>query len=100
MDLIISLLAVYGLQFLITQSNGPFNLISRFRNWLFLRKSCGPFFFDLFSCSFYSCCWAGTIIYPLTGQSWKLAPFILWVLTSGTVGLILEAILSRLHREP
>lgn len=95
MESIIYLLAVFGLQFLITQSNGPFNSISNMRNWLIRNKYYGVFFYKLLSCSFCSGCWAGLIIYLLIIIKFN---FCLWFFAGGSICLIIDALLLKLHQ--
>jgi hypothetical protein len=99
MELLIIILAIYGLQFLITQSDGPFGVIAHARGWLMRNKYFGVFFYKLFDCPFCSGCWSGGIIYLISQQSYKLSSGICWVLTGGIICLMLNAVLERLHRE-
>jgi hypothetical protein len=99
MELLIIILAIYGLQFLITQSDGPFGVIAHSRGWLMRNKYLGVFFYELFGCPFCSGMWAAGIIYLISQQTYKLGYGICFILTGGIICLMLTAILERLHRE-
>jgi len=97
--MIISLLAIFGLAFLLKESAGPFDIMDRFRNKLMTTKYIGVFFFKLLSCYFCVGCHCGWIVYLLSAEHYTWQFFILWTLTGGTVSLILDAALARLHKE-
>ena len=99
MDTLISFLAIFGLQFLITQSEGPFGLIAKMRSLLFRLGPLGPFFYKLFECPFCSGCWAGAAIYMIGQEPYKLASFVLWVLAGGAVCLVADGVVSKLHQQ-
>ena len=99
MNTVFYMLAIYGLYFLFVQSDGPFGIIGKFRNLLMRCGPFGPFFYKLFACPYCSGCWAGAAIYMIAQEHYKLSSFALWVLTGGTVCLMLDAALTRLHRE-
>jgi len=99
MNILFYLLAIFGLQFLVTQSDGPFGIIGKARNLLMRAGVLGPFFYKLFSCPFCSGCYSGLIIYLISQHSYKLSEGALWVLTGGSTCLILDGVLARLHRE-
>jgi hypothetical protein len=99
MNTVIALLAVFGLQFLITQADGPFGVIAWMRNWLIRNKYFGVFFYQLLSCPLCSGWWAGLTIYFLSQESYKLNGAILWGLSGSATCLILGAILDRLQRQ-
>src|SRR5579863_9132754 len=99
MNIIIAILAIYGLAFLLKDSDGPWGIMNWLRRTLFNLPWAGVFFIKLFDCYFCLGCHCGWIIYLLIsrGFSWKF--FILWTLAGGAISLILDGILSRLHRE-
>jgi hypothetical protein len=99
MNILFSLLAIYGLYFLIVQSDGPFGIIGKARNLLMRFGALGPFFYKLFSCPFCSGCWSGLVIYMITQHPYKLSDAVLWVLTGGATCLMLEAVSAWLHKE-
>lgn len=99
MDLILQLLAIFGLAFFIKDSNGPFDIMSKLRRVLMQNKYVGVFFFKLFECYFCIGCHCGWIVYLLSADVYSWQFFILWTLAGGATSLILDAALSRLHRE-
>lgn len=98
MNIILYLLAIFGLYFLIVQSDGPFGLIGKGRNLLMRAGVLGPFFYKLFECPFCSGCWAGAAIYLISQYPYKLSDGALWVLTGGSVCLMMDGLLTHLHR--
>jgi len=99
METLITLIAIYGLAFLIKESDGPWGLIAWARNSLVRNKYVGVFFFKLFDCYFCTGCHCGWIIYLLSHETYKFNLLILWVLAGGAISLILDTLMSHLHRE-
>lgn len=99
MNLVISIFAIYGLAFLIKESDGPWGVIAWLRNRLIRTKWVGVFFYKLLNCYFCVGCHCGWIVYLLSAESYKWQFFILWALAGGTACLILDAIHTRLLRE-
>lgn len=97
MELLITLLAIYGLAFLLKDSAGPFDLMDKMRIWLFHNKYVGTFFFKLFDCYFCLGCHCGWVVYLLSHDSWNWQFFMLWTLAGGAISLILDALLTKLH---
>jgi hypothetical protein len=98
MTIIIWILAIYGLAFFIKQSSGPFDVMDKLRSKLMLNKQVGVFFFKLLDCWFCLGCHCGWIVYLLSDQPFKLQFFILWSLAGGTISLLIDALLSKLHQ--
>ena len=99
MDILIYFFAIYGLSFTIKETDGPWNLIGRWRNWMMRLPVIGVQFYNLLNC--YMCLgfWCGIIIYLLTQESYKLNIMFVWGLAGGTISLILDGVISFLHRE-
>lgn len=93
------ILAIFGLAFLIKDSNGPFDIMSNLRRALMQNKYVGVFFFKLFECYFCIGCHCGWIVYLLSHEHYSWQFFILWTLAGGTISLMLDGVLARLHRE-
>lgn len=98
MHIAIILMAIFGLQHLITQSSGPFNWLGQFRNWLFLRKSCGPFFLDLFSCPYCAGIYSAALICGVRWLFPALGNLVCFILAGGVACLFLDAALNRLYK--
>ena len=98
-ETIVTLLAIYGLAFLIKDSAGPFDIMDWMRRTLMQNKYVGVFFFKLFDCYFCVGCHCGWIVYLLSHRSYSWQFFILWTLAGGIISLMMNAVLSRLHRE-
>src|SRR5277367_4242249 len=99
MNIVIAIFAIYGLVFLLKESDGPWNIINWFRRTLFsLPYSIGVFFIKLFDCYFCLGCHCGWIVYLLSTAvpTWHF--FILWTLAGGAISLILDGIVGALHR--
>lgn len=99
MELLITLLAIYGLAFLLKDSAGPFDVMDKMRVWLFQNKYVGVFFFKLFDCYFCLGCHCGWIVYLLSHENYSIQFFTLWTLAGGAISLILNGVIERLHRE-
>lgn len=99
MNIAISLLAIYGLAFLIKDSDGPWGIMNWFRRTLVSNKYVGVFFYKLFDCYFCVGCHCGWIVYLLAVHPFHWQFLILWTLAGGAVSLILDGVVSRLHRE-
>jgi hypothetical protein len=99
MNVVVIICAIYGLAFAIKQTDGPWGLIARWRNWMMRLPLVGVQFFKLLDCYFCLGFHCGWMTYLLAENSYKWQFFILWGLAGGTLSLILDAILARLHRE-
>jgi hypothetical protein len=97
--IVLQLLAIFGLAFLIKESAGPFDIMDWIRNQLMRNKYVGVFFYKLLSCYFCVGCHCGWIVYLLSAETYSWQFFALWTLTGGAVSLMLDAVLSRLHRQ-
>jgi hypothetical protein len=99
MIILIALLAIFGLAFAIKQTDGPWNLVGRWRNLMMRIPYLGVQFFKLLDCSFCLGFHCGWIVYLLTENNPTWQFFILWALAGGTISLIIDGVLTRLHRE-
>jgi hypothetical protein len=99
MTTILLFLAIFGLAFLVKQSDGPWGVMNWLRRTLLQNKHVGVFFFNLMECWFCVGCHAGWIVYLLGHDVWQWQWFIIWTLAGGTVSLMMGSLLERLHRE-
>jgi len=100
MDLVIFCLATFGLSLLVKEMEGPFGIISKWRNLMLRLPIIGVQFFKLMDCYFCTGIWAAAAIFLIRiGCDKLIADAVCWVLAGGTICLIIDAILSRLHRE-
>lgn len=99
METVIAILAIYGLIFAVKETDGPWGMMNWIRRQLFSTKYLGVFFFNLITCPYCCGCWAGLAIYFLTQESYKWNWATCWFLAGGVVGLIIDGILSQLHRQ-
>jgi hypothetical protein len=97
MGTIISLLAIFGLAFLIKESDGPWGIMAWIRNQLIRNKYVGVFFYKLLSCYFCVGFHCGWIVYLLQEKEFAWQFLILWGLTGGVICLILDGVLTKLH---
>jgi hypothetical protein len=98
MTTIITILAIYGLYFAIKETNGPWDLISKWRNLMMRIPFIGVQFYKLLECPYCLGFWAGLIIYLLSNQSYKLSWAGCWGLAGGTICLLMDGILNWLHK--
>lgn len=98
MEIIIILLAIFGLAFLFKESDGPWGIMSWLRNRLMTNKYVGVFFYKLLSCYFCVGFWSGIVVYLLSQDLWKFNLLICWGLAGGVICLILDALLAKLHQ--
>jgi hypothetical protein len=96
MNFILCLLAIFGLAFLIKESDGPWGIIAWLRNKLMKNKYVGVFFYKLFDCYFCVGFHCGWIIYLLSSDKVLWNFFILWGLAGGCFCLIINSLLSKL----
>ena len=96
LDCIITIVAIFGLAFLIKESDGPWGVIAWARNWLMTNKVVGVFFFKLLDCYFCLGFHCGWLVYLLHEQSWSLSFFILWGLAGGMLSLTFDMLLKKL----
>src|ERR1022692_2912157 len=94
---IVSLLAVFGLCFLLKESDGPFNIISRWRNLMLRMPFIGVQFHSMISCWYCSGCWSALAIYLIAAPTYNFVSGLLFVLAGGATCLILDSILNRVN---
>jgi hypothetical protein len=99
MNIVILICAIYGLAFAIKETDGPWSLISRWRNWMMRLPLVGVQFYKLLDCYYCLGFHCGWIVYLMSAESYKLGWALCWGLSGGTACLILNAILTRLYRE-
>jgi hypothetical protein len=98
MQIIITIFAIYGLAFAIKETDGPWNIVGRCRNWIMKLPVVGVQFYKLLSCYYCTGFWAGLAIYFMTQESYKLGWAVCWALAGGAACLIIDALLSKLHQ--
>ena len=99
MNILIALLAIFGLAFTIKETSGPFDVLDKLRGLLMRNKYVGVFFYGLLSCYFCVGFHCGWIVYLLSENNYTWQFFVLWALAGGTISLIIDGVLTRLHRE-
>lgn len=96
LNILIAIFAVFGLAFAIKQTDGPWDLIAKWRNWMASLPTIGVQFYKLLDCYFclgFHCGWIVFLLY------YCHLFIILWALAGGVICLIMDGVLSRLHRE-
>jgi hypothetical protein len=96
MEIVLSLLAIFGLTFLLKESDGPCGIMSWMRNKLIANKYVGVFFYKLLSCYFCVGFHCGWMVYLLQAEYYKFQFFILWGLAGAAISLILDGLLTKL----
>jgi len=99
LDTIIVLLSIFGLHFLIKESDGPWGIMAWLRNILIRFQFFGVFFYNLLDCSFCVGCHIGWIMYLIHEKTYHINNFIIWMLAGGTICLFGNAILNKLYQE-
>lgn len=99
MEILIILLAMFGLTFALKEIDGPFDLIVKFRSKLIQNQYVGVFFYKLFSCYFCTGFHGGWIIYLLHEKVWHWNLLIIWGLAGGSISLIIDGLLTKLHSD-
>lgn len=97
--MIVALLAIFGLAFLLKESDGPWGVMNSFRNFLISRKYCGVFFYKLLECWFCTGCHCGWMVYLLYAEHYTWQFFTLWTLAGGVISLMLGGLFEYMHRE-
>lgn len=97
--ILISLLAIFGLQYAIRQTDGPWGILAAVRNRLMQNKYVGVFFYQLLSCPFCTGFWSGIAVYCLQASALEVKETLLWGLTGAATSLIMDAVLTRLWKE-
>jgi hypothetical protein len=100
MEVLIYILAIYGLAFLLKESDGPWGLIALGRNKLMTNPHVGVFFYELLNCYFCLGFHCGWFVYLLWADEWHLQFLFLWGLAGGTICLILDAVIVKLTAPP
>jgi hypothetical protein len=88
LDFLITVCAIFGLAFLLKESDGPWGIIAGSRNLLMRNKYVGVFFYKLLDCYFCIGCHCGWIVYLLHEHSYNWRSFILWTLGGGIISLL------------
>jgi len=97
LDCIITICAIFGLAFLLKESDGPWGVVAWLRNKLMKNEHVGVFFYKLLGCYFCLGFHCGWIAYLLHEPSFTIQFFILWGLAGGIISLIFDALLSKLR---
>lgn len=96
LDCVITVCAIFGLAFLIKESDGPWGIMAWLRNAVMQSKRFGVFFYKLLDCYFCLGFHCGWIVYLLHERAHNFEFFILWGLAGGVISLILNALLGKL----
>lgn len=94
--MLLSLLAMYGIAFFLKDSDGPWGIMSWFRNQLMQNKHVGVFFYKLLSCYFCVGFHAGWIVYLLQANKISIGGFIVWGFVGAATNYILEGVMMKL----
>lgn len=97
MNIIIFCLAIFGLAFLVKETDGPGGIIAWFRNLLLQNKYVGVFFYKLLSCYFCTGMYCGAAVYLLSQPAFQWNLLFLWSLAGGVICLIMDGLMNKLH---
>lgn len=98
---ILYIFAIFAMTYAIRELDGPFNILSRFRNFL-MTKPPGKlkvFFYQLLSCSYCVGTYPGILVFLTTLLPAPFNLIILWGLTGASVSIIFTSVLERINRE-
>lgn len=98
LEAIIVVCAIFGLAFLIKESDGPWGIMASIRNWLMKSPHVGIFFYKLLDCYFCLGFHCGWFIYLLYEKEWQFSLLICWGLAGGMISLIMDLILTKLSQ--
>lgn len=98
MSIIINLFAIWALCFLVSQTDGPFNLIAQSRNYLMRNKYLGPYFYGLLQCYFCMGTYAGVCVYLLSHSHriWNVCDIVLWALAGSGIAFGINMMIEKL----
>lgn len=99
MTAIINIVAIWALAFMLRETDGPFNLISRGRNYLFRNQYIGTYFYSLLQCYFCMGAYSGAFIYLLSQSEWSISGMMLWMLAGSGIAYIINGLVERLYHE-
>jgi hypothetical protein len=97
-QLIISLLAIYGLAFFIKDSSGPWGIMSWIRSILIRNKYVGVFFYNFLLCYFCVGTHCGYVVYLLSTpmSQWTINGFVLWSFAGAAFSFIMNSIIEKI----
>ena len=99
MDLIVFLLATFGLNFMLRNADGPFGIIARWRNWMMRVPWLGVQFMNWLSCPLCSGIWCAAGLFWLCVDGKTFGQAVTWILAGGAACSLIESVLNRLNRE-
>ena len=97
MSIVILIASIYGLAFLIKETDGPFGTIAWVRNKCLQNKYVGVFFYKLLSCYFCTGMYCGAVVYLLSQSPFQCNLLFLWSLAGGVICLVIDGVLNKLH---
>jgi hypothetical protein len=98
--IIISILAIYALSFVLRNLDGPFDLFSKARRWLFNNRIVGVFAFKLTQCPWcfgFHCGWLIGLLLQLAIFEFSFPLLILWGLAGSSIAVFGDIIYERLN---
>lgn len=99
MNIIVILLSIFGLTFFLTQSDGPFGIMSWARNKLIDNETVGVFFYKLFICPFCCGCWSGAVIYLLSSENYSFGMLWTYVFAGGAISYLGSLVCEALTKD-
>ena len=88
--------AIFGLSFAIKEINGPFGIISKFRNLLMKSKYFGVFFYELLSCYFCVGFWSGIIIYLISNEHFRFGNLFIFGFAGAMLSMLFSMIMEKI----
>ncbi len=96
LDSLITIFAIFGLAFLLKETDGPWGVIAWARNAVLRNKYVGVFFYKLLDCYFCLGFHCGWVAYLLHDDDFSFKFLFLWALAGGVISLIFDSLLRKL----
>lgn len=97
MDIVLLLLAVCGVATAVSQTEGPFGLVSKVRNLLAHIPLLGPMLLSVLSCNFCLGFWSGLAVHVLTGGNvLNVSESLVMAFAGGTFNSLFGVVMSKL----
>ena len=97
METLIYLLAAFGLTFSLKEKDGPWNILTLGRHWLFSTRF-GVFFDKMFSCYFCLGFHCGWLVYLLSPMPFHFFSVFLWGFATAAFSYIINSLLENLNK--
>lgn len=100
-ELVICILAIYGITVFVKDMDGPFDIMNKIRLILLHNKYIGVFVYKLLECYFCVGTWSGVLVYLLHNhfRGISLSDMILWGFGGAVISLVGSLLVGKLIEE-